>query len=163
MIADSQYATDPLVLSPTRGALAGAVGTLVMQSVFFLGGAWGELTLLENAARLGAAFGFVDATQQMVAGFFTQTLLGILLGILYALCQQHIPTRGLIVVGMFYGFVLWIVGGLLASWLFGENLRALLRTPLWFIALLSFGLTLALSAAWSQQRASGQRVAAPKD
>ena len=121
MMADSPYETRTLVLSPSRGAAAGLIAAILM--LVFLGlaetvfsSSWSEQGLLS-------------------AGSATHLFWGVVFGVLYAVSQRRIPFRGLLSVGLFYGFLLWIVSSLFVD-----------RSWLWLLGYLVFGLVLALLA-----------------
>jgi hypothetical protein len=84
--------------------------------------------------------------------------------LLYAVCQQRIPVRGLIAVGIFYGFILWIVGSLIIGMLLSRELRVVLRSWTWLGACVLYGLGLAGAAVWAEAtRSKGESVVVPKD
>ena len=89
---------------------------------------------------------------RLVVGLVLHLSLGALFGILYAACQQDIPIRGLIAVGVFYGFVLWIAGRFLVGPFIGEALRMTVRSWPWLLACLLYGLCLTAAAVWAKKR-----------
>ena len=44
---------------------------------------------------------------------FSLVPFGVAAGLMYALCQQRAPLHGLAAVGLFYGFFLWLIFGVL--------------------------------------------------
>ncbi|MCX7670736.1 MAG: hypothetical protein N2439_11775 [Anaerolineae bacterium] len=75
-----------------------------------------------------------------------------MLGLLYALNQRLIPKRGLIGVGLLFGFVIWLIGSVMFGRLLPEPLRATLRSWPWLMAHLAFGLVLAVMAVGQASR-----------
>ncbi len=169
MIADSPYDFSGLLLKPIVGIVVGLVGAGLMLGV---------LAVLEPLTGLSPAHLLSQVTQVLLPNRFAAScaacdpsvglvghlFLGLIFGLLYALCQQSVPVRGLIGVGVFYGFVIWIIGSLLIGMLFGESVREVLRSWPWLVAHLTFGLFLAFSAIWAQRiQARGPGVAVPID
>lgn len=136
MFVPSNSDEGDLVSRPAAGLVAGAIGALAMLAVVALAqGTSGVETWL---ARFG---------------LWVHVIVGALLGALHSACQQRTAVRGLIAVGLFYGFLIWLVAGLILGW-FG------VASPLstWWPGLpanLTFGLVLATWAAIAQQLSSG--------
>jgi hypothetical protein len=89
-------------------------------------------------------------------------LIGAVLGVLYAMSQQRVPPRVLAGIGLFYGLMLWIAGRLLLGWVLSTRVRDVVHTWSWLAGALTFGLALALAAAWAGARRRAP-VATPKD
>ncbi len=147
MVSDSPYQLEDFGLPAGAGAAAGALASLVMlvtllllhiisaPSVFWLLSQWGSIVLPATAAT--------SRTVIVTAGLAIHVLVGTLLGFVYATSQQQrIPVRGLVAVGIWYGLLIWLVGGLLAGGLLAEEARRALRTWPWLVACLTFGLSL---------------------
>lgn len=157
MIADSPYRVDRLILPALVGAAAGAAAALVMLAVIRLAGE-------EALSRyLAAVRSTLSAPTGAPAAWGAHLVVGALAGLLYAVSQKSAPTRGLLAVGLFYGFLIWVVGGLLAAVFAGETLRAAVRTWGYLAACLGYGVTLAMTAMiwqWWRPAAAG---AGPRD
>jgi hypothetical protein len=159
MISDSPYEASGLALTPRAGIAAGVTGGLL---TFLL------ITLLQQVSGIDAMGGLpqmavvflpmpMDPSRTLLVpsvGAVLYVFATALLGLLYAACQKRIPARGLVIVGLFYGFILWIAGGFIVGPAIGGLLPEALRTWLWLLASLSFGLCLALAAVWATSRPS---------
>ncbi len=169
MIADSPYDFSGLLLKPLVGVVIGLIGAGLMLGV---------LAILEPLTGLSPAYLLSQVTQVLLPNKFVAScaacdpsiglvghlLLGLIFGLLYALCLQSIPIRGLVGIGIFYGFVIWIVGSLLIGLLIGESVRVVLRSWPWLVAHLVFGIFLAISAIWAQRiKSRGPDVVVPID
>lgn len=156
MIADSPYPTGTLVLSPKAGALAGLVATIAMLLVLAVLWPWLNFSPLHLLAQTGAMVlgGSPQPTNwsQLLLGLALYLVGGMLLGLLYAACQQRIPPRGLLSVGIFYGFVIWVLSSVLLGAVLGEALRATIRSMPHLLADLCYGLVLALVAIWADKK-----------
>ena len=100
MISDSPYQLTGLILTPKRGMITGLLSALLILGLF---------TLLEMTAGFLYLGLLTAAVKDSLVIYFSA---GIVFGLLYALCQQSIPVRGLIGVGIFYGFIIWLITGL---------------------------------------------------
>ena len=168
MISDSPYDAGESVLTQRCGIASGLVAAVLMLAIVFALEPISGLSLRYLLMRIGSVAlpGGVRSQETLVlsAGVALHALLGALFGLVYAACQQRIPPRGLISVGIFYGFVLSIVGNLLVGSLFGEALRATVRAWPWLLACLLYGLCLSAVAIWSEsQRPAGATIVASKD
>lgn len=161
MIADAPYRTGPLILSPRAGVAAGAVGGLLMMAILSLLGPLSKLQAGDVLQRIGQILPFALVGPRIV-GAAIMTTCAMLLGGLYATSQQRAPARGLLAVGLFYGVVLWIVGGLFTRWLIGGELAVVVRSWPWFVADVVYGLWLAQVGIVISRRAP-QAVAVPVD
>ncbi len=155
-VIDSPYRTSEPILTPIGGVVAGMGASLLMLLVISLLHPFSALSAkgllmrfgLNVVPRAGAAR---DSVLLLTAGCLHVTV-GAMLGLLYAVSQQRIATRGLITVGVFYGFVIWVVSHLLASLLFRSSLPSVLRSYPWLLACLFYGLFLAGCAVWAARR-----------
>jgi len=169
MIADSPYDFSGLLLKPIVGVVIGLIGASFMLAV---------LAIFEPVTGLSPAYLLSQIAQVLLpdsiaancqgcdpsVGLAGHLLLGLIFGLLYALCQQSIPVRGLVGVGIFYGFVLWVVGSLLIGLFFGESVREVLRSWPWLVAHLIYGLVLAVTSISAQRiKSRGPRVVVPVD
>ena len=150
LITDSPYRTGELVLAPLTGLLAGFVG-----SAMVLGG----MAVLRPSADSTIHEFLALITGRSVFNLFVYFGLGGLGGLLYALCEQRGPRPALMVVGLYYGFVVWVVGGVMGEALLGPTARSVLHSWQLLLAGLAFGLWLAVVALWSASR----HVAAPDE
>lgn len=163
MISDSPYASGELLLKPGHGIAAGAGGGLLMLLLMQLLSPVARYTPAELLARIG----LVVAPPSASASALTATGLALhfavagLLGLLYALSQRRIPSRGLIGVGLLYGFVIWVVGSLIIGRFLDVSVSGALRAWPWLLANLLYGLVLAAVAVYQKSRRSrqGQPVA----
>jgi hypothetical protein len=148
-IADAPYQTGDLVLSPAAGAGAGlAASGLMVVTVAALHPAVAP-TFAEVLRRIGTmalGHGALHGTDGVVAGAVIQGGLGVILGLLYALCQQRAPAGDLLLVGIFYGVVLWVVSGALSNLPFWASMRPLAHTKIWLLGCCVYGFVLALTA-----------------
>ena len=71
-----------------------------------------------------------------------------LLGTLYATSQRRVPVRGLMGVGVLFGFVTGVVSSLVVGWLGNQALRGALRSWPWILASLFYGAAVASFAVW---------------
>lgn len=88
-----------------------------------------------------------EAPSALAIGLCAHLLFGALFGLLYACCQQRAPVTGIIGVGIFYGVMLWAVGGVAINVVASEYLGQFRSWP-WLVATVVYGLTLAASSAW---------------
>jgi hypothetical protein len=169
MIADSPYAVEELALPPWVGAVAGVTGALVML-----------LPLAWLSAEIPPAVGSPVDRLLWVAGNgpvrFHQALLGPggglllhlgiggTLGLLYAASQRRAPVRGLAAVGIFFGFLLWVVSGPILGGLLGEQMAGDFRSLAWAAACITFGVFLSVITMTAQKRRAARAVSVvPKD
>jgi hypothetical protein len=167
LLSDSPYETNEPVLSPGGGMLAGVAGSLLMLLVISLLRPYSGLSAGDLLIRLGQSViprgvalrsdAFVFATDILYA------FVGAALGVLYALSQDRIPARGLMVVGVFYGIAIWVVSRVVTPLLVGSALMPALRSYPWFVACLVYGLCLALFATWVDSRRPKSAAATPID
>lgn len=156
MIADSPYRADEPALTPGEGALAGVVASLLMLLAILLLQPISGLSvtdLLARVARVSLPSGATARFGSMpLAGGAVYIVVGAMLGVLYAVSQDRAPVRGLVAVGVFYGFVIWAVGRLVTAWLFGSFFRAAFHSYAWLLACLVYGTVLAAFAVWVEHR-----------
>lgn len=164
MIADSDYEVGELVAAPRvgflAGVLAGGLMLVVLGAASRPGGArlWLEqvgATCLPDAAETSRALLGAGLTVHFgIAGLF---------GALYAACQQRTTPGGLLTVGCFYGFVLWLACDLLlVRWLHVGP--SLLQTWSVTFGVVGFGAALAAWAIGHQHlSARGRSNARPID
>jgi len=165
VITDSSYQFEESALTPRLGLISGLAIAMFMLAFVFVLQPISGLSLRELLAQIGAVVPGALALEEnliLLLGGLVHGLLGALFGLLYALCQQRVPVRGLIGVGLFYGFLLWVVGGLLIGSFLAETLRAMVRSWPWLLACLLYGLCLAACAIWAEQHRPVQAVV-PKD
>lgn len=157
MISDSPYDLRESVLSFRQSAAAGALGALAMILI---------LQLLEppsSALRPGAldivgdsvaplCGNFCSGDGRVLSGGVLLIALGILGGILYGIGQQRIPPHRLLIVGLFFGFLLWLADRLLLAPVVGNELGGFFRTWVWLVACLTYGASLATVAAIIEAR-----------
>ena len=164
MVSDSPYHVSELVLTPPAGMLAGLTGSVLMMGTVAALQRVSNLELMHLLAQIGNVFP-ITADPQGVAyvGVAVVLLVGALLGLLYAASQRRVPTRGLIAVGIFYGFVIWVVGSLIVGTIFSETLRSTLRSWPWLAACLVYGLCLAAASIVVVRRHPSSVILVPKD
>lgn len=168
MISDAPYQFGEQVLTFLGGVVAGLIGGMSMLAFVFALQPVSGLLLKDLLVRFGtvALLGETRFEENIVliAGVALLEILGALFGLLYAGCQQRIPARGIIGVSVFYGFMLWVVGSLLISSLFGQTIRATVRSWTWLLACLIYGLCLAAAAILSDSRSpAGTSLSVPMD
>jgi hypothetical protein len=164
MISDSTYDFEETVLTPYTGLINGLIGAGLMLILVLALQPLTGFSLKTLLAQMGVLLwpGTTTENVQVALGVLLHGLLGAIFGLLHALCQQRAPARGLIGVGLFYGFFLWIVGGLMIGAFLNETLRGMVRSWPWFWACLCFGLYLAISALWLERQRPSQAIV-PKD
>jgi hypothetical protein len=164
MISDSTYDFEDIVLTPRAGLVSGLLGAAFMLVLVLALQPLTGFSLKTLLAQIGTVIWFDKATENvlLILGLLFHGLLGAIFGWLYALCQQRVPAAGLIAVGLFYGFFLWVGGSLIIGIFLSEDLRGLIRSWPWFGACLWFGLCLAASAIWAERHRPTQ-IIVPKD
>lgn len=164
MISDSTYDFEDTILPSRFGLVSGLIAAALMLGVVLALQPLTGFSLNALLARIGAVIWFDTAPENslVLLGLLVHGLLGGIFGMLYALCQQRAPVRGLIAVGLFYGFFLWVGGSLIIGMFLSENLRAMIRSWPWFWACLGFGLCLAASALWVERQRPAAAIV-PKD
>lgn len=134
MSFDAPYEAQTLLLKPWQGALAGWMGGLV------------------------AYFAMQDGDPFKMVGF------GVVAGLMYALCQQRAPLHGLAAVGLFYGFFLWLIFGVvLGRFIFDPDTAQELHSRHWLWGGLAYGATLAAGAIIWTVTHKQQALNLPKD
>ena len=164
-MASESHGTSDLVLTPMAGAMAGLAGSgLMLMAAAAAAQPLSSITVAELLTRIGNVVPIAaDVRSSASWGTGLVFLVGALLGLLYAACQRRVPARGLVAVGLFYGFVIWLFGGLLAGALFGRLLHDGLRSWSWFVACVIYGIWLALVAIWVDKRYPATAVMVPQD
>lgn len=165
MIADSEYKVDELVLSPLAGVVAGVIAATVMLGVVIALQPLSDLNAEHLLISIGQLFGQYPTEsggREFTYGMLLHLTIGGLCGGLYALSQQRIPLKGYMVVGFFYGLVIWIVGGLILG-AFSAVIREAFRGVVWLIACLVFGLCMGAAAIWLDKRNSTKSRIVAKD
>ncbi len=143
MMTDSPYRAGKLVLSPLVGWLAGLSGAAL---------ALGAMAVLQRLADSRATELLDWLTGRSVYTLCVYFVLGGLLGVLYALCEQEGPKLALILVGLYYGLVVWVLVGLVGRPLLSPTIGSLLHTWQFLLVCLAFGSWLAGVAIWSAGR-----------
>lgn len=160
MISDSPYESAELVLTPWQGIAAAAGGgalMLLLLQLLALATAPSPADLLRQIGALVAPAG-ATTDVRLAAGALLHLAVAMVLGLLYALSQRLIPDRGLIGVGLLFGFVTWVVGSVILGRLWPEPLGAALRSWPWLAAHLAFGLVLgAVAVAQARRRRMQKR------
>jgi ribose/xylose/arabinose/galactoside ABC-type transport system permease subunit len=155
MIVDSTADEGDLVSRPSVGAAAGVVGALAMLAVVaFVQGTEPLENWLDQVGRALRLPG-LPAWPAVPAAVGLHLAVGAVLGALHAACQQRTAVSGLIVVGAFYGFLIWLIGGLVVTrwWQPAPPLST------WWPGLaanLAFGVVLGTWAACAQQLSAGR-------
>jgi hypothetical protein len=164
MVSDSPYDAGELIGRPGAGAAAGVVAAVVMLALLAgLAGPDSARAWIDDVGKVLLPAPLRTATSLAIAGSIVHLAVGGLIGALYAACQQRTSTSGVLVVGAFYGFVVWLVGYLVLARLLNAGPR-LLPTSSGLLVMLAYGLVL---AAWAvrEQKASARlvRQAGPVD
>jgi len=157
MIVDSPYNFLGLALSPKIGIIAGILSAGVMLAVVSVCEPISTISVIQVLSKISlmiipGPFGPTYGRSNLIIGLIMHLILGGIFGLLYAMCQKSIPNRGLIGVGIFYGFVLWVVSSLLIGLLLTETVRVFLRSWAWLVANLVYGLCLAGMSIWSLKK-----------
>lgn len=153
MISDSPYDSGELVLTPGLGLAAGAAGGLAMLGFMYLLHLVFPASIVSLAgllSQIGSLFASARApeTALIVVGGAIHLLVAGLLGLLYASSQRRIPVRGLLGVGVLFGFVTWVVSSVVVGWLGNQALSAVLRSWPWLLASLAYGTVVASFGVW---------------
>lgn len=154
------------MLESRVGMAAGLAGAVAMLALTAMLQPISALRIADLLAQIGRAVIPPSAGSNLLilTGVAVHALLGALFGLLYAVCQQRVPLRGLIAVGLFYGFVLWVVASVIIGSLFEPALRCAIRSWPWLLSNLLYGLCLAGVATWSHvSRPAGMEMIVPKD
>ena len=153
------------ILTIRQGLVAGLGAALVMAVVAMAGsslsgsGLWTPINAAGSFFLGGGQPVPVDwAGAMTIAGVIVYLVVGGMLGMLYASAQSPEDTPSLIVIGVFYGLVTYIVSRLALRWLNPEVFSVWRTWPV-FISQLVFGATLASVAAL---RNPMRRRAAPR-
>jgi hypothetical protein len=165
LISDSPYRSGELVLPPLGGLAGGLVGSVLMLFVVAVLEPLSHIAVSDVLSSIGVLVtgaGAADPSSPLVAGAVLQFVVGGLLGLLYALSEQRGPRGELAFVGLFYGFVLWVFGGVILTMFMSPAARAILRSLPFLGACLAYGFWLALLAIWASRRAAAAAVL-PKD
>jgi hypothetical protein len=141
------------ILTIRQGLVAGIVAALVMAVVAMVGSGLIDEGLWTPINAIGSFFVGSSAVPippgpagaVTVVGVVVQLAVGGLLGMLYASAQSPEDTLSLIVIGVFYGLVTYIVSRLALRWL-NPAVFAVWRSWPVFIGQLLFGATLAVFA-----------------
>lgn len=142
------------ILTIRQGFAVGTVSAFVMALVAMVGsdlvgqGLWTPINAV-GSFFLGGSEQTIPsgpAGAITVVGVVVQLAVGGLLGMLYASAQSPEDTPSLIVIGLFYGLVTYIVSRLALRWL-DPAVFAVWRTWPVFVGQLLFGATLAVFAA----------------
>ncbi len=154
MISDSPYRSGDLMLKPLEGLLAGMGGALLMLALLQVFNPVSHMPPGLALTRIGLVAVPADATSEalMAMGLALHLAVAGLLGLLYALSQRRIPDRGLIGVGLLFGFVIWAVGSLIIGRFLEPAVREVLRSWPWLLAHLLYGLTLTAAAIYQGRR-----------
>ena len=167
MISDSPYGAEESVLTLEQGVLAGVLAALLMLLAIALLHPLSGMSVRDLLTRIGETMvprGVpLRSHSLMVASSILYATVGALLGLLYAASQARIPVRGLIVVGVFYGIVIWAVSRLVTFLLFRSSLGPALHSYPWFLACAVYGMVLAGCAAWIDRRRPRQQRPVPID
>ena len=142
------------ILTIRQGFVAGIVAAFVMATVAMVGsylvgqGLWTPINAVGSFFLGSGAVPIPPdpAGAVTVIGVVVQLAVGSLLGMLYASAQSPEDTPSLIVIGLFYGLVTYIVSRLALRWL-DPAVFAVWRTLPVFVGQLLFGATLAVIAA----------------
>ena len=149
MIADLPYQSGELVLHPVAGLVGGIIGAGWM------------LVFITWTVPFTHIAGFGISSSVFIVGVYI--VLGGIFGLLYALSEQRGSRRELVFVGLFYGFLLWILCGVVASSFMSEVVRSALRSMPFLFACLIYGLWLSLLAVWSEHVRPVMANSTPKD
>jgi hypothetical protein len=169
MISDSPYQVEGQVMAARAGIIFGVISAMIMLLLIAIMQPLAGFSPIDILTHIGGIIVPVSTSPdklslQVGVGFLMHLLLGALLGLLYAVCQQRIPSRGLFGVGIFYGFVIWVVDRLFITPFFNETVRTMLRSWSWLSACLLFGLCMAFASVWMlSRRRVGDAAVMPKD
>jgi hypothetical protein len=168
MITDSPYKLGELLIKRRFGAVAGIISASLMLLIVSLLSSASGLSVARLLSQVASAVlpRSLEANlgdSALTIGLGVHLMFGVIFGVLHAMCQQSAPFRGLVGVGVFFGFVLWVISGLVIGWVFDPAIRSVLRSWPWLIAHIVYGLCLAGVAIFFKNRADSMRVAAPID
>ena len=168
MISDSPYKVDALALSPIAGLFSGIVAAFFMLGVVELMSPYSGMTVASVLTQfatlvLPGSFENMQTSTLVSIGLGVHLLIRMILALLYSVSQQSIPVRGLVAVGLFFGFINWMAGSVIFGIAFHEEWRVSARSWTWLIANLVFGLSLALVSIILQAVRPSPVLAVPKD
>jgi len=157
MVLDSPYPFGTLILTRRAGIAAGLAAAMLMLTLIAALQSVSGLELAGMLVQTGriilpARVFLANTDSLLFAGLGLHASLGMLFGLLYAVCQQRVPTRGLISVGLFYGFMLWVLSRLIVRLITYNALHAWVRGWPWLLACLLYGGCMAVFAMWSERR-----------
>jgi len=150
MISDAPYRIGVMVLTPAKGVLAGALGAILTLLVVTLLRTISGISAIDILASFSR--GIENGTNDLIIIATIYLFFGILLGLLYALCEQHGPPLALMFVGFFYGILIWVLSSVIVGTFLSESGKGILRSWPFLLACLSYGLWLALVAVFSMKR-----------
>jgi hypothetical protein len=152
VIADKLHADTTLALGPLQGIVAGMAAACCMVFVTSVPATHAPLRPWPIAIMIGTIVtggGVAPGLGAGLIGGAAHVALGALLGLLYAASQQRIAADGLVLVGAFYGFVIWITSGVVARAASFAEAQRLIHSSAWLIACMVYGLCLAVTALWT--------------
>jgi hypothetical protein len=168
MISDSPYKVNEAALSPGAGILAGIFASALMLGVVWILQPVSGIPLASMVRPFATLilphrFEQLPLGTLLLIGVLVHVLLRTILALLYAVCQQQVPLRGYIAVGTFFGFLIWVLGSVIAGRLLSGGGPNISRSWTWLLANLTFGLTLAATAVIVSYFRPASEAAVPKD
>lgn len=165
MISDAPYATEDLVLPAAVGLAGGVLASMVALVVLLTLETTSALSLGQFLQHAGLSV-LPDSAGRTTAtgtGLGLGGFAGALFGMLYASSQRRTSVRRLVGTGIFYGFLLWILGGFFARMFMDQAVSTVLHTWPWLLASVSYGVSLAILAVAWQSRHPAARAIESKD
>lgn len=144
-MSDAPYDADRLALTTGWAIVGGAVASAVTAGSVAALATVSGLDLGRLFAGIGEFVGFGGGART-VAGVAAFLVMSLVFALLYGMSQQVAPPRGLLIVGLFYGFLLWIAMGRIFGWVFSEHLESMFRAWGWLAGCIAYGLALATTA-----------------
>ncbi|MDR7543839.1 MAG: hypothetical protein QN120_06295 [Armatimonadota bacterium] len=164
MISDSPYSTRGVILPLWIGAVAGIAAAILMLVVISVlrPDTSSDLGWLLTNSLLGARH--APAAWPAWAWLCVHLAAGAIGGILHAASQLRAPTAAVLVTGVFYAVLVWVVSRFAIGSVIGPPLRDLMHSAAWLGACLAYGLVLAgLAAVWQVRHPLAEGVQSAKD
>jgi hypothetical protein len=95
-----------------------------------------------------------ESAPSLAIGAVGFVAIGALLGLLYACCQTSAPIKGVVTVALYFGLMIWAVGGLVTRIADIGTLRSVAHTGMWLVLCLCFSSALGAVALRAQRRST---------
>jgi hypothetical protein len=152
MISDALDQVPELALGPGKGLAAGISAAAAMLAFIAVLQTPLQLRITDVLAAIASIVPGATSTRAwLIVGALLHLGLGGLFGLLYGMCAQRSPARGLIAAGLLHGFVIWLISGWISHLQFAGGLKAIVHSRSWLVACLIYGLGLGGAAVLSER------------